>query len=213
MTKAVEIPRKKVMFDPQDKRKKCLNVGSGVDYKPSNETELWVNVDINPGTEPDIVCAAEELSNVFEVDTFDEVHLIHVWEHCEDLLKVVEEIWAVMKSGGKLFVTSPHYSTENAFADPTHKHVITPTTYAFLSYPCYQENARTGSRMSQLFPQCDFDVKKRVAVPCRGGESFRDEKFAMRHYFEVIEEFQVELECVKPIRVFDIKQYQKRTSG
>ena len=190
--------------------KKCLNVGSGIDYKASNETETWVNVDMNPSVEPDIVCSAEELSNHFEADTFDEVHLIHVWEHCDDLLKVMEEIWAVMKPGGKLVVVCPYFTAENAYADPTHKHQISRITYGFLSYPLYEDNAKRGTRMSQYFPECDFDIKKVVAIPCGGDESFRDEQFAIKHYFNVVDELQVELECVKPIRMFDIKQYQKR---
>ena len=210
MVEVAMVPRERVMFDPQDKRKKCLNVGSGVDYKPSNETELWVNVDANPKVEPDIVCAAEELSNVFEVDTFDEVHTIHTLEHCEDTVKVMEEIWAVMKSGGKLISVCPHYTSENAFADPTHKRVITRITYAFFSYPVYEGNAKTGSHMSQLFPECDFDVVKLVAVPVRGDAKYKDEDFANKHYWNTIEELQAELTCVKPIRTFDIKQYQKR---
>ena len=67
--------------------------------------------------------------------------------------------------------------------------------------------------MSQLFPKCDFDVNRRVLVPCQGDEVFRDEAFAVKHYFNVIDEMQIEMTCVKPIRMFDIKQYQKRTSG
>lgn len=199
------------MFLEKDGRRKCLNVGSGVDYKASDEKEHWVNVDANPATEPDLVCRAEELSSNFEPDTFDEVHLIHVWEHCKDLLKVMEEIWAVMKPGGKLVVVTPDWTNEQAFADPTHEHVITPTTYAFICYPIYEANAQTGSRMSQLFPECDFDVKRRALIPIKDGDRYKDEEFARRHYMNTAEELQVELECVKPIRKFDIKKYQKRT--
>ena len=202
----------KIKFDPTDQRKKCLNVGSGVDYKINNETEIWVNVDMNPAVEPDVVCRAEELDQHFDPDTFDEVHLIHVWEHCDDLILVMENIWAVMKAGGKLVVACPYHTSENATADPTHKHIISRITYGFLSYPNYEDNARRNTNMSQLFPECDFDVKKFVATPCKGAEKFRDEQFAIKHYFNVVEELQVELECVKPIRTFDITKYQKRES-
>lgn len=201
------------MFLEKDGRRKCLNVGSGVDYKPSTEAEHWINLDINPDTVPDVVGRVEELSNLFEADTFDEVHVIHVWEHCEDLMKVMEEIWHVMKPGGKLVVVVPHWTSENAFADPTHRHVITPITFAFLSYPIYENNAQRGSHMSQLFPDCDFDVKRRAMIPIRDGDKFKDEDFASRHYLNVIEELQVELECVKPIRKFDIKKYQQRSAS
>jgi SAM-dependent methyltransferase len=213
MTKVTLVPRKMTEFDPNDKRKKCLNIGSGIDYKPSNETELWVNVDMNAATEPDVVCRAEELSLEFHPDTFDEVHLIHVLEHCQDSIKVMEEIWAVMKDGGRLVSCTPYYTGENAMADPTHVRTITPITYAFFSYPCYEDNAKRQSHMSQLFPKCDFDITKRVFVPLQGGETFRDEAFAIKHYFNVVDEMQIEMICVKPIRMFDIKKYQTRTSG
>lgn len=191
--------------------KKCLNVGSGTDYKPSTETEEWVNIDPNPAVHPDHICAVEELKrSIFSENEFDEVHLIHVWEHCHDLIWAIENIWHVLKPGGKLIIVTPYFTAESAYSDPTHKHLITPVTFAFLSYPCYEENARTGSRMSQLFPECDFDIKRRAVVPCAKPETFKDEDFAVRHYFNVLEEIQVELECVKPIRKFDLKQYQKR---
>lgn len=192
--------------------KKCLNVGSGVDYKPSTETEEWTNIDVNPAVKPDLVCRAEELPQHFEADTFDEVHVIHVWEHSNDLLEFMEAIWHVMKPGGKLIVSVPHYTSENAFADPTHKHVITPITFGFLSYPLYEGNAKRGTHMSQYFPNCDFDIKKRSVIPCAGDEQFKDEAFAIKHYFNVLDELQIELACVKPIRMFDIEQYQKRTA-
>jgi hypothetical protein len=89
--------------------------------------------------------------------------------------------------------------------------MITPMTYGFYSYPVMEWNAKNGTRMSQLFPGCDFDIKRRVAVPTPGGEKFRDEGFAQKHYFNVIEELQVELEAVKPIRMFDITKYQTRS--
>ena len=194
-------------------KRKCLNVGSGTDYKPSTETEDWVNIDKNPDVHPDHVMRIEDLPGVFAENTFDEVQLIHVWEHCEDLIEAMERIYYVMKPGAKLVVVTPYFTSESAFSDPTHKHFVTPVTFAFISYPCYEENARTGSRMSQLFPDCDFDVKKRVVVPLPGEEGFRDQDFAAKHYFDVLAELQVELECVKPIRKFDIRKYHKRTSG
>ena len=189
---------------------RCLNVGSGIDYKVSTPEQDWVNIDMNPAVEPDIVCRVEDLQDQFPDNTFDEVHFIHVWEHCEDLMKAMEQIWAVMKPGGKLICSTPYYTAENATADPTHKHSISRITYGFLSYPIYEQNAKDKTAMSQLFPKCDFDVKKMVGVPCLPQEQFRDELFAQKHYFNVISELQVELECVKPVRMFDIKKYQSR---
>lgn len=198
-----------VMEDKTIKRQ-CLNVGSGVDYKASNASEEWTNVDMNPRVEPDVVCAAEDLDKHFGADTFDEVHLIHVWEHCEDLIKVMEQIWRVMKAGGKLVVICPYWTAENAFADPTHRHCITRITYGFLSYHVYQANAAMGTRMSQLFPECDFDIEKMHGVPMDGKEKYKDQEFAVKHYMNVLEELQVELRCVKPIRTFDIREFQNR---
>lgn len=194
----------------KDERRKCLNVGSGVDYQKSSKEEHWVNIDVNPKVEPDLVCAAEELSSNFEADTFDEVLLVHVWEHCVDLIKVMEEIWHVMKPGGTLKVVVPFYASEGAFGDPTHKHFIGRTTFGFVSYPVYEANAKTGTRMSQYMPNCDFDILRFAAIPQDEKEKFKDEAFAVAHYLNVYRELQAEMVCVKPIRKFDIKQYQKR---
>lgn len=193
-----------------DGRRKCLNIGSGIDYKPSTDTEHWINLDKNPGVAPDVVGDLMDLRKLFDADTFDEVHLVHVLEHCPDSIAVMELIWAVMKRGGKLITVVPYFTSENAFADPTHVRVITPITFAFFSYPVYEANAKNRSRMSQLFPECDFDVKRRVLVPMNNASDFKDQDFAIKHYFNCVDEMQVEMECVKPIRRFDIKQYQDR---
>jgi len=198
----------------EDKRIVCLNAGSGRDYRNSTTDEKWVNVDQNPKVNPDVVAPLEDLSQLAD-DTFDEVRLCHVWEHCDDLIRPMEELWRVMKHGARLVVQCPYYTNVWAWGDPTHKHAISEHTFMFLNYPAYESNAKRGTSMSQLFPKCDFDIKRIVKVPCAGTETFKDEAFAIKHYFNVIEEIQVELLAVKPLRHFDISEYQKseRASG
>lgn len=191
-------------------KKKCLNVGSGRDYKASTDAEEWVNFDINPEVYPDVVGDVAELARHFGENDFDEIHLLHVWEHCPDLMGVMEQIYHVLKPGGKLVIACPYYTNKWAQGDPTHCHTVGEHTFAFLNYPSYEDNAKKGSRMSQLFPKCDFDIVRIALVPMPENDTFKDERFAIKHYFNVVEEIQAELVAVKPIRSFDIKQYQKR---
>lgn len=190
--------------------KKCLNIGSGTDYKKSTDAEQWVNFDINPDVHPDVLGDVDDLRVHFAENEFDEVHLIHVWEHCPDLMTSMEQIWRVLKPDGRLVIVAPYYTSRWSSGDPTHIHPIGEHTFGFLSYPIYEENAKKKTHMSQLFPECDFDIKKLVLVPLSEKETFKDQQFAIKHYFNVIDEIQAELVAVKPIRKFDLKQYQSR---
>lgn len=53
----------------------------------------------------------------FNDNTFDEVYTCHFMEHIghEDIYFVVEEIWRVLKDGGKYIIRVPHASTPYAF--------------------------------------------------------------------------------------------------
>ena len=96
---------------------KILNLGCGLDATvPST-----VSMDVSPATKPDIVHDLNQMPWPVSSNTFDAVYCQDVIEHLNDVVKVMEEIHRVLKSGGKVFITTPHYSCSNSFTDPTHK--------------------------------------------------------------------------------------------
>lgn len=84
-----------------------LNLGCGKEKYPG-----FVNIDADPGVNPDLVF---DISKPFpyEKDTVDEIWMIHVIEHFENILhkSILEECHRVLKPGGILFIAYPEFST------------------------------------------------------------------------------------------------------
>lgn len=88
-----------------------LNVGSGgevaeVAFAAAKGKLLKiVSMDIDINRKPDIV--ADVCAMPFESESWDAVILVEVLEHVKEPWKAVEEILRVLKTGGKLVLTSP----------------------------------------------------------------------------------------------------------
>lgn len=63
--------------------------------------------------------------------TFDRVIATHVFEHVADPIRFVRESCRVLRAGGTLVVTVPHYQSRNAFTDPTHRRFCTEQTFDY----------------------------------------------------------------------------------
>jgi SAM-dependent methyltransferase len=73
---------------------------------------------------PDSVDVIHDLDSVpypFPDSYADEIHFYHVLEHLNDPVKKIEEIHRILKVDGVLFVRVPHFSSNGAFTDITHK--------------------------------------------------------------------------------------------
>ena len=98
-----------------------LHVGCGDNYRRG-----WVNLDGNPGVEPDIVHDLEE-PWPFEADRFEHVEAHHVVEHLQDPEFFFCEAARVLKPDGALVVAIP--IGINAVTDLDHEHEWTFDTF------------------------------------------------------------------------------------
>ncbi|HET7541384.1 MAG TPA: methyltransferase domain-containing protein [Polyangiaceae bacterium] len=105
-----------------------LNLGSGRKYMPGA-----TNVDLTAGTGPDVVHDLNVFPWPFATSSFDEVHAYDVIEHLADVLKTLEEIHRVTRPGGVLIAHVPHYSSDGAFTDPTHRQYFGARTFDYLT--------------------------------------------------------------------------------
>jgi SAM-dependent methyltransferase len=97
--------------------KSILNLGCGHKKDPAA-----INVDVTSATNPDIVCNLNLRPWPFPADRFTEVRMYDVIEHLDDLVGVMEELHRVCRHGAVIKITTPHFSSANAFTDPTHRH-------------------------------------------------------------------------------------------
>ncbi|MDH5643677.1 MAG: class I SAM-dependent methyltransferase [Gemmatimonadota bacterium] len=92
-----------------------LDLGAGtVDRVPGA-----LRGDISKDVKPDIVLNAENTLPL-RTDTLEEVHCYDLVEHIANLPNLMTEIHRVLKSGGTVTITTPHFSCANSYTDPTH---------------------------------------------------------------------------------------------
>jgi ubiquinone/menaquinone biosynthesis C-methylase UbiE len=67
----------------------------------------------------------------FKDNTFNEIHMYHILEHLNDVVKTMEEIWRISKPRSIVFVRVPHYSGRKAWIDPTHKRAFSAFSFDY----------------------------------------------------------------------------------
>ena len=94
-----------------------LNLGCGNRHIPGA-----VNLDITGDTNPDVIHDLNSRPWPFESESFDRIMAFDVIEHVDDIVATFEEIHRISRPGAIVTVTVPHFSSANAFTDPTHRH-------------------------------------------------------------------------------------------
>lgn len=96
--------------------KKVLDVGCGW-----NKTAGAIGIDSNPRSHADVFHDLGVLPYPFANDEFDEVVCSHVAEHVPDVMAFVTELFRITRPGGRIRITTPHYSNPDWPTDPTHR--------------------------------------------------------------------------------------------
>jgi SAM-dependent methyltransferase len=124
-----------------------LEIGSGKD-----KLEGAIGLDIHDYEETDIVFDLERIGEgeelPFESNRFEIVRAKQVFEHIENLIPVLEEIYRVMDEGAVLVAESPHYRRKTAYSDPTHERFFTGKTFSY-----FVNNTDTGIIEEQMDSQ------------------------------------------------------------
>ena len=105
-----------------------LNLGSGRD-----RMEDAVNLDVTPDTSPDVVHDLNRRPWPFPDNRFRIVHAKDVIEHLDDVAATMAEIHRVCAPGATVSIVVPHFSSDNAYMDPTHRHYFSAFTFDYFS--------------------------------------------------------------------------------
>jgi len=90
-----------------------------------------LTVDVNPRSRADIIHDLNCFPYPFEADSFDWVIAEHVLEHLDDLIRVVEEVHRICRPAGRFLVEVPHFSSNDFFTDPTHRHAFSTRSFDY----------------------------------------------------------------------------------
>jgi SAM-dependent methyltransferase len=129
--------------------KHILNLGSG-----EKKREDAVNVDLVQSTGPDIVHNLNIVPWPLPGDHFSCVYANDVLEHLDDLIAAMEEIHRVCQNGAVVHITLPHFSSANAFRDPTHKRFTSYFSFHYFTGQnqwAFYTDKRFRRRQSQIF--------------------------------------------------------------
>lgn len=92
-----------------------LNIGCGHDTRVG-----WINLDRVHLDGVDLVHDLTQCPWPFEGESFVEILAKDVLEHVHNLTEVITESHRVLKPGGTLTIQVPHFTSKDAFSDPTH---------------------------------------------------------------------------------------------
>ena len=111
---------------PADRR--VLNLGSGRQPKANA-----INLDVTPATSPDVVHNLNQRPWPFDDNRFDTVYAFDVIEHLDDVAGAMGEIHRICAPGAMVHLTVPHFSSDGAYTDPTHRHYFGAFTFDYFS--------------------------------------------------------------------------------
>ncbi len=114
-----------------------LDIGCGENKQPN-----FIGLDIRPVKGVDIVHDAQDFPYPIPDSCCLQVLLSHLWEHIEpkNRVKLMDEIWRIMKPDGQLLISTPYYLSFGAYQDPTHYPCPNEATFTYFDpkYPLYQ---------------------------------------------------------------------------
>jgi len=108
-------------------RNKILSLGCG---RRKAESDV-VRVDISAEMNPDRVWDLDQVPWPFADSEFDTVECFDVIEHVESVVRCLEEVHRVLRPGGRLRLTTPHFSCANSYIDPTHRHHLAHASFDY----------------------------------------------------------------------------------
>jgi SAM-dependent methyltransferase len=117
-----------------------LDIGCG---KKKQEVGA-IGLDRQPGSSADVLCELQHFPWPVRDDCADRIYLSHFLEHQPDILSVMAEVHRIAKPGAEVIAVTPHYSSADSFADPTHAHHLAYHSFDYFerkSFPDFTYDA------------------------------------------------------------------------
>lgn len=150
--------------------------------------EGFIGVDEAQVGEVDIVHDLSQYPWPFEDESIYAFFCSHYVEHCADLIKFMEEVWRCLMVGGTIEIHAPYYTSVRAWQDPTHVRAISEVTFDY-----FMKDKAEQMGVDHYTGKCNFELVTRTYVLNKEFEGRADEaqKWAMKHYFNVVDDIRV----------------------
>jgi len=146
------------LYKDFEKVSKGINIGCGF-MKMNN----FLNVDNSDIVEPDMKVDLNQLPWPFETDEFNHVVAKDILEHLGNekasLVDIVKEMYRVSENGAVWEVQVPHHRCDHAFDDPTHRNIITPSTFQLFNQKRQFDGIQAGRSDSCLAFELGIDIE------------------------------------------------------
>jgi len=112
-----------------------------------------LNVDMSPDVGADVVHDLSSMPWPLPSNEFREVFAHDVIEHLDHIVGAMEEIHRVCRPGALVHITVPHFSSANAYTDPTHRHQFSCFSFDYFGAGhdlAFYSRARFERRRSQI---------------------------------------------------------------
>ena len=136
-----------------------LNLGCG-----QRQLKGYINVDQNPGTNPDVTWNLEDTPWPFKGSTIAEIVLDHVLEHLGQAtatyLAIIKELYRVCQDQAIIKINVPHPRHDIFLIDPTHVRPITPEGLNMFSKKANDQDHANGGQQTPLayIVGVDFEI-------------------------------------------------------
>lgn len=92
-----------------------------------------VGIDMSPESAADHVWNLDQYPWPLESGKFERIHLSHAIEHLADPMRAMVEVYRVARDGADVWVITPHFSSHNSYADPTHRWRLAAASFEYFT--------------------------------------------------------------------------------
>lgn len=161
-----------------------LNLACG-----QRKEEGYFGIDIVPGDNVDAVIDLEQFPWPIESNSAEDIICSHYVEHTSDLIKFMDEVYRILKPGGKIKIIAPYYTSIRCWQDPTHKRAISEATFLY-----FNKGWRDANKLDHYGILSDFDYTYGYDInQAWANRSEEARNFAIMHYWNVINDIHLVL--------------------
>lgn len=149
----------------------------------------YFGIDIKPGDTVDAVMDLESFPWDIESESVEDIICSHYVEHTSDLIKFMDEVYRILKPGGRIKIIAPYYNSMRCWQDPTHKRAISEASFLY-----FNKQWRETNKLDHYGIVCDFDFTYGYDLnPEWVNRSEEARSFAIKHYVNVVSDIHVTL--------------------